>query len=315
MHQDSQSNPTFGNRYQQNTSFAQLKALHQPDQDEPEVKRLNALVEAQRKIISQMQNQLKAEREKNKRVQEDQEQFSPNNEMRVKTTPRPQPQADESNNIDIMCDIYRQRQKEWNRFKHGTGKEPPSYISTSVKIRSSADNHPDLDPIINITPKLANRATEILKLKSSSKSKGSRSLNTSASKVSMKSTKRPLLNRSIDRVRSSGSSSKAFGKTKDPKSVTRRLSTGSATISVTSKARFKKKKKKDTIKKPTSSIMEKQAKNAIFKVIQEDPAKASRFITQLVDLVSEKIKSHPTAVPLKPVKTRKSINKTIKKGK
>ena len=79
-----ESYPTFGNRYQQQSSADQFTDLRQSD--DGEVKRLNTLVDAQRKIISQMQQQLKDERDRNKKPAISDAMFSPLSGVKQKTS-------------------------------------------------------------------------------------------------------------------------------------------------------------------------------------------------------------------------------------
>lgn len=313
-HQESQSQPTFGNRYQQNGSLEQLKAWGARESDESEVKRLNSLVEAQRKIISQMQQQLRAEKEKNKRPSHDPDQppFSPH-EMRERVVQPPPPQTKSSDdNIDMMVDIYRQRQKEWQKVKQKTpgGGILSPVFQAPYSIKTPQESNIELEPEVIIPPKLVKRRVNKSKSKSRSKSKGS--LNISTSKLSSKSGTKSCLNKSLGKINGKRSSSKLRIKGKKNKTVARRLSMGSINASNLS-GNFKKKKKKTKTKTVRASEIETEARNAIFKMAEEDPLKANRLIGQLVSLVTDKMNSHPTTIPLKPVKRKKSLDKTKKK--
>ena len=309
-HQDSQSQPTFGNRYQQSQSIEQLKALKNTDHEESEVKRLNSLVDAQRKIISQMQLQLKAEREKNKKPQIEDLIFSPNNEMREKV-PTPKAAAASNDNLDMMCDIYRQRQTEWNKIKQGrTGgtKILPSAYDVPI-----ADSNPDLEPFINIPPRLHKPKSSKSRQRKKSKSKSK--LNISMSKLSSKSGTKSVHQKSHLKVRSSRSNSKNRAKSRGEKPVVRRLSMSSMNVSLLSGQGGRKRStilKKKPKKKHENGI-DKQTRAALTKAVQDDPIKANKLISQLAGLVAEKMNMPTNAVPLKHFRPRKSIDKTVKK--
>lgn len=321
--QDLAPQPTFGNRF---SSSAMLNAAESPQEKrkaDEELRRLTSLVEAQRKVISQMQSQLKHEREsrQNTTPVTPQQLRSPGGYEAAERNSNMSVSFKGQFDLDQLYSSFLERQKQWNNFKFKSN--PNSRLSDDIG---------DIQHIPTSRGQLEHVPSEIImankfehqrkKSKSRKKSVSQREIRVSSSKLSVRSGTASVMSHSKISKNKTKSRSKSQQRRNsrsqgDTRPLARRLSMGSVNCSMISKAKSNKQGNKKSEKNTTKKIIktssrENQAKKVLMKAVKNDPKGATKLINQLAEMVSSKIDSR-SIVPLKHGTKLKSTDKRVKK--
>lgn len=321
--QDLAPQPTFGNRFSSSAILNTTESPQDKRKTDEELKRLTSLVEAQRKVITQMQSQLKHEREsrQNTAPMTPQQLRSPAGYEAIERNSNISVSLKGQLDLDQMYSSFLERQKQWNNFKFKSNPNPR--LSDDIR---------DIQHIQTSPGQLHNVPSEIImankfehqrkKSKSRKKSVSQREIRVSSSKLSVRSGTASVMSHSKisknkTKSRSKSQQSKNSRSQVQTRPLARRLSMGSVNCSTISKAKSKKqgnkKSERNTAKKIIkTSSREYQAKKVFIKAVKNDPKGATKLINQLAEMVSNKIDSRPI-VPLKHGTKFKSTDKRFKK--
>lgn len=292
-------------------------------QTEMEVKRLEALVTAQRKMIGEMQTQLKHERQM--RLTSDSQLRHQSEQMPTIERISNLSSSEKGNNeLDRLYESFVERQKEWNKFKNkmvnevkrlplaGCGDDLQTGISQSL----DADSQIKMNAVPGFTrsnsKKKSFRSRSKGKMK---KQKGNSSFN-STSRVSTRSinTRSLMIGEKTKRPKSAQGRPKLSNKTKSSKAVkplARKLSLGSTRNSALNKSAIEIGKKTKGLPSKTKD-KEKKAKEVLYKIVQKNPKEASKLINQLAEMVSLRLDA-VSNIPLKHNDITKSKDKNRRK--